>query len=62
LRHRGCAPQAPRFAPFRLNGYVAKSVYSAPIKADLIGKPDDTQLNAALSYLGHMIDEASRSH
>lgn len=29
----------------------AKSVYSAPIKAELIGKPDDAQLKAALAYL-----------
>jgi len=31
----------------------AKPVYSSPIKADLIGKPDDAQLNAALSYFDH---------
>lgn len=29
----------------------AKSAYSAPIKAELIGKPDDAQLKAALAYL-----------
>ncbi|KRR19450.1 S41 family peptidase [Bradyrhizobium retamae] len=29
----------------------AKSAYSAPIKAGLIGKPDDAQLKAALAYL-----------
>src|SRR5262249_2039162 len=29
----------------------AKAAYSAPIKADLIGKPDDAQLKAALAYL-----------
>lgn len=29
----------------------AKSAYSAPIKAELIGKPDDAQLKAALTYL-----------
>jgi carboxyl-terminal processing protease len=28
-----------------------KSAYSAPIKADLIGKPDDAQLKAAFAYL-----------
>lgn len=39
-----------------------KSVYSAPIKADLIGKPDDAQLKTALSYVEHMSDHASRSH
>lgn len=32
----------------------AKAVYSPPIKADLIGKPDDAQLKAALSYLERM--------
>jgi carboxyl-terminal processing protease len=40
----------------------SKSVYSAPIKADLIGKPDDAQLKTALSYVEHMSDHASRSH
>lgn len=32
---------------------ATKAVYSAPIKSDLIGSPNDTQLNAALSYLEH---------
>jgi carboxyl-terminal processing protease len=40
----------------------AKSVYSASIKADLIGKPDDAQLKAALTYLDRTIDTASQSH
>jgi carboxyl-terminal processing protease len=31
---------------------VNKAAYSAPIKADLIGKADDAQLKAALVYLG----------
>ena len=39
----------------------AKSVYSAPIKAELIGKPDDAQLKAALAYLDRMITKADRS-
>ena len=39
-----------------------KSVYSAPIKADLISKPDDAQLKAALGYLDRTIDTASQSH
>lgn len=39
----------------------AKSAFSPPIKAELIGKPDDAQLNAALSYVGHAGDTAGRS-
>jgi carboxyl-terminal processing protease len=38
------APQSPPTA-------AAKPVYSAPIKADLIGKPEDAQLKAALDRL-----------
>jgi carboxyl-terminal processing protease len=30
---------------------VSKKTYSAPIKTQLIGSPEDAQLNAALSYL-----------
>jgi carboxyl-terminal processing protease len=37
-----------------------ESAYSAPIKADLIGKPDDAQLNAALSYLERSSETASQ--
>jgi carboxyl-terminal processing protease len=37
----------------------AKSVYSSPIKAQLIGKPDDAQLKAALGYLDHIGDTAT---
>ncbi|WP_407154185.1 S41 family peptidase [Bradyrhizobium sp. STM 3557] len=33
-----------------------KAAYSAPIKADLIGKPDDAQLKAALAYLDEHAD------
>ncbi|GAB1717323.1 MAG: C-terminal processing peptidase-3, Serine peptidase, MEROPS family S41A [Nitrobacter sp.] len=40
-----------------------KSAYSAPIKADLIGKADDAQLKAALQYLDQTADkEAAGSH
>jgi len=39
-----------------------KSVYSAPIKAELIGKPDDAQLKAALAYLDRMAGTEARSH
>lgn len=33
-----------------------------PIKSALIGKPDDAQLKAALAYLDHLAETASRSH
>jgi carboxyl-terminal processing protease len=39
-----------------------KPVYSAPIKADLIGKPDDTQLKAALDHLVQIIGKAAGPH
>ena len=31
----------------------AKPISSPPIKAELIGKPDDAQLKLALAYLDH---------
>jgi carboxyl-terminal processing protease len=37
-----------------------KSAYSPPIKVDLIDKPDDAQLKAALSYLERTVESASR--
>jgi carboxyl-terminal processing protease len=40
----------------------AKATYSAPIRSDLIGKPDDAQLKAAISYLDHPADPANSSH
>jgi carboxyl-terminal processing protease len=40
----------------------AKAAYSAPIKSDLIGKPDDAQLKAAISYLEHPSDSANSAH
>jgi carboxyl-terminal processing protease len=40
----------------------AKSVYSPPIKSELIGTSDDAQLKAALSYLDQMAETASRSN
>jgi carboxyl-terminal processing protease len=40
----------------------AKSRYSAPIKAELIGKSDDAQLRAALSYLDAKVGTAGQSH
>ena len=40
----------------------AKAAYSAPIRSDLIGKPDDAQLKAAISYLGHPTDSANSAH
>jgi carboxyl-terminal processing protease len=39
----------------------SNSAYSAPIKAELIGKPDDAQLKSALSYLENTGDTA-KSH
>ncbi len=43
-------------------GAKSGSVYSPPIKVELIGKPDDAQLKAALSYLDHTSETANRSH
>jgi carboxyl-terminal processing protease len=37
----------------------SKPVYSAPIKAELIGKPDDAQLKAALDHLVEVVDKQS---
>jgi len=39
-----------------------KPVYSAPIKAELIGKPDDAQLKAALDHLVEITDKQAGSH
>jgi carboxyl-terminal processing protease len=39
-----------------------KPVYSAPIKAELIGKPDDAQLKAALDHLVRIADKEGGSH
>jgi carboxyl-terminal processing protease len=39
----------------------AKAATSAPIKADLIGKPDDAQLKAALAYLDQNAGQEARS-
>jgi carboxyl-terminal processing protease len=38
------------------------STSSAPIKAELIGKPDDAQLKAALAYLTHIAGAEPGSH
>jgi len=54
--------QTPGATPAQPSAESAKSVYSAPIKADLIGKYDDTQLNAALSYLDRMAETPGGSH
>ena len=54
--------QTPGATPAQPSAESAKSVYSAPIKADLIGKSDDTQLNAALSYLDRMAETPGGSH
>ncbi|MBV9529978.1 MAG: S41 family peptidase [Bradyrhizobium sp.] len=39
-----------------------KPVYSAPIKAELIGKPDDAQLKAAFDHLVRIADKEAGSH
>jgi carboxyl-terminal processing protease len=39
-----------------------KPVYSAPIKTELIGKPDDAQLKAALDRLVQVADKETGSH
>ena len=49
------APQSPATSD-------VKPVYSAPIKADLIGKPDDAQLKAVLDHLAQMADKGTGSH
>jgi carboxyl-terminal processing protease len=40
---------------------AVKPVISAPIKADLIGKPDDAQLKAALDHLVQSADKQTGS-
>ena len=49
------APQSPATSD-------VKPVYSAPIKADLIGKPDDAQLKAVLDHLTQMAAKETGSH
>jgi carboxyl-terminal processing protease len=39
-----------------------KPMYSAPIKADLIGKPDDAQLKTVLDHLAQMAGKETGSH
>jgi len=41
---------------------AVKPVYSAPIKADLIGKPDDAQLKAALDRLAQIAGKQTDPH
>jgi carboxyl-terminal processing protease len=41
---------------------VRSETYSPPIKADLIGAPDDSQLRAALAYLEGQTTTAGQSH
>lgn len=54
--------KAPGTSAPRAHAAQAKSVYSPPIKSELIGKPEDAQLGAALSYLAGMTKTAGRSH
>ncbi len=42
-------------------GEKMKAAYSAPIKADLIGKPEDAQLKAALEFFDHPANTAGRA-
>lgn len=44
------------------NSISSKSAYSAPIKAELIGKPDDAQLKAALAHLDRAAGTEVGSH
>ena len=53
--------QTPGATPAQPSAESAKSVYSAPIKADLIGKPDDAQLKTALAWLTDHADSQSPS-
>jgi carboxyl-terminal processing protease len=57
----GPLKQAPGTTGTSAQAAQAKSVYSPPIKAELIGKSDDAQLGAALSYLDRMTETAGRS-
>jgi carboxyl-terminal processing protease len=56
----GPLKQAPETTGAPAETAQAKSVYSPPIKAELIGKSDDAQLSAALSYLERMAKTAGR--
>jgi carboxyl-terminal processing protease len=52
--------QAPGAAATHPTVPEFESAYSAPIKAELIGKPDDAQLKAALDFLVQVPDKESR--
>ena len=56
----GPLQQAPGTTGTPVRTAQAKSVYSPPIKVELIGKSDDAQLKAALSYLDRMAETAGR--
>jgi carboxyl-terminal processing protease len=56
----GPLKQAPGTTGMPARTAQARSAYSPPIKAELIGKSDDAQLGAALSYLGRMAKTAGR--
>ena len=56
----GPLQQAPGTTGAPARTAQAKSVYSPPIKVELIGKSDDAQLKAALSYLDRMAETAGR--
>lgn len=58
----GSLKQSPKIAGTHPPAAEGESVFSPPIKADLVGTPDDAQLKAAFSYLDHMAATESRSH
>ena len=51
-----------RMAPASAPAAKSRSAYSAPIKAELIGEPDDAQLKAALVQLDRMAGSEAQSH
>jgi carboxyl-terminal processing protease len=51
FKNPGPLNAAPGTSPTQPATSQAKAASSAPIKADLIGKPDDAQLKAAVAYL-----------
>lgn len=58
----GPLKQAPGTTGTPAQAAQSKSIYSPPIKAELIGKSDDAQLRAALSYLDRTAETSGESH
>jgi carboxyl-terminal processing protease len=61
FKNPGPLNQTPGAGPSQAATSQAKSTSSAPIKADLIGKPDDAQLKTALAYLEDYASQHARS-